>query len=742
MKEEIKVGVEFLRQFLAKYGNNLHQAQIDLFALKLQITLEERYVNHWYDALPMKGQAFRCLRVKRSENYIDPVLERLLFDLKLNLNQLGLPNDFTLWIDPGEVSVRFGDQVGYTYTIARLNTNIQTASSSSFSPSTLSANSEQTTAKPCLVVQNAEKILFDEKLTDFIRQNSCNNTNDEYLTAGAPFNNEFTEDESKLSDLVIDELIKLSAEKRTISPPHAAISSPSSSSLTQNNSAQFLSPKSKEVKRQNSSNIAIVNKNSKDYDPTKTAITNQNSNAGNFDPNRLSFNDSCYYSSSSSSCASSFESNDETNLMMHQLGWFQNNNNNNNRTADHTSKKSSCNFNSFYNYDQSQQSESLPFSQGSSSLFSDQHSSYVQQSSFGFSAFGNDITNNSINSQTLYSNFEQYNNNINNNKLNYLTMGSANIYSDASSERSDTPNSCITSNSSFLMIPSSISILKETTYDSPVVFMDSNSVKTDLNNTKSLLNVVGSPVNSSSSSSTASDVSTKTTIASKNLYTNPIDDDDLKLKQEEQIENIKMDMIVEASIDEASKICKSNSSSPAPLSPNSEKKTDQAKKEDSYCGYVESFPYYYKLNRLYNALAVQKMQTERLRKTGIFNNNSNSSSLSTTPNPASTGTTPNQSNANLMRNLNSNSPKPLTGTSPSQFVMNRIGNSSLMSASSPSSSPSVNNSILNSTSPTAVNINKNFHSRINNNIGKLKSYLYLVEKSKKTNKLIINSFCF
>lgn len=44
-----------------------------------------------------------------------------------------------------------------------------------------------------------------------------------------------------------------------------------------------------------------------------------------------------------------------------------------------------------------------------------------------------------------------------------------------------------------------------------------------------------------------------------------------------------------------------------------------SKKDDSYCGYVESFPYYYKLNRLYNALAVQKLQTERLKKNGMLN---------------------------------------------------------------------------------------------------------------------------
>ena len=122
MKEEIHEGVNFLRQFLAKYGQ-LNPTQIDLFALKLTEILEKRYINHWYELQPMKGQAFRCLRLKRSEKYVDPTIESILNDMNLSLNQLGLPNDFTLWIDPGEVSVRFGDSVGYTYTIAKLNKN-------------------------------------------------------------------------------------------------------------------------------------------------------------------------------------------------------------------------------------------------------------------------------------------------------------------------------------------------------------------------------------------------------------------------------------------------------------------------------------------------------------------------------------------------------------------------------------------------------------------------------------------
>ena len=79
--------------------------------------------------MPMKGQAFRCLRLKRSEAYIDPALAEILEQLGLSLGQLGLPNDFTLWIDPGEVSVRFGDQVGYTYTIAKLEQKKQSSTS-------------------------------------------------------------------------------------------------------------------------------------------------------------------------------------------------------------------------------------------------------------------------------------------------------------------------------------------------------------------------------------------------------------------------------------------------------------------------------------------------------------------------------------------------------------------------------------------------------------------------------------
>lgn len=263
MKDEIREGVEFLRQFLTKYGNQLTQSQIDLFAVKLTKMLEERYVNHWYVEQPLKGQAFRCLRIKRIENYIDPVLERLLNEMNLHLNQLGLPNDFTLWIDPGEVSVRFGDQVGYTYPIARVNM-ASNASSSSSSTSTSSSSSlltssltssDQAEAKPKLIVHSPEKI-FDDKLTAFIRQNSTNST---IMPSSSSLNPKLNSDED-VSDLLSEEILNklassLTPEKRTISPPPTS-HQPSTSLSSQQ---QVIGSNRHQSKRNNSSNIAIVN---------------------------------------------------------------------------------------------------------------------------------------------------------------------------------------------------------------------------------------------------------------------------------------------------------------------------------------------------------------------------------------------------------------------------------------------------------------------------------------------------
>lgn len=310
MKEEIRVGVEFLRQFLSNYGHQLTPETIDKFASKLTILLFKRYVNHWYADIPLKGQAFRCLRLKRSENYIDPVLEQILKELRLTLNQLGLPNDFTLWIDPGEVSVRFGDQVGFTYSIAKLDQTQVINSVQILEEEIVDEKQEKLEFfdKPTLIVQNAEKILFDEKLTAFIRQNSSN-------AEGSDINeSEEFEASNKNSNSNIEELIKLSVEKRTISPPC------SSSPVNKSSSNITIIECNKPFGNLDSD----INTNSKFQENTVSfsGLNNQsqlfstNDDNNQIKPSAFSFNDSCY-SSSSSSCASSFGSNNDENNFLY-----------------------------------------------------------------------------------------------------------------------------------------------------------------------------------------------------------------------------------------------------------------------------------------------------------------------------------------------------------------------------------------------------------------------------------------
>lgn len=353
MKEEIRVGVEFLRQFLAKYGK-LNQAQIDTFASKLTKLLETRYVNHWYEMQPMKGQAFRCLRLKGSESYMDPVLEQILAETNLKLNQLGFPSDFTLWIDPGEVSVRFGDQVGYTYTIARLNkSENDTTNENGILPQNQSESGSKlnethangsddapSMPKSALIVENSAKI-FDEKLTAFIRQNSC--TNNVTCSSSSLIEKKIEADEDLdddfMSNELIDRLITLSAEKRTISPPVASTPSPTfqptkTSIIRTNSSSIDINPSNiGNAKCQTNNNCNSGSKTKLESKKANNQLYNTSSGIRGTNPigsslinnnqtNRLSYNDSCYYSSSSSSCSSSLGSTHDDNYLAH-LNWFK-----------------------------------------------------------------------------------------------------------------------------------------------------------------------------------------------------------------------------------------------------------------------------------------------------------------------------------------------------------------------------------------------------------------------------------
>lgn len=107
MKEEIAAVVFFMARLVKKHGC-LDNESRDRFAAALTFCLFENYKNHWYPHTPNKGQAYRCLRMNHVQPQ-DPVLKQACVKSEVRYKDLGLPHECTIWVDPGEVSCRYGE---------------------------------------------------------------------------------------------------------------------------------------------------------------------------------------------------------------------------------------------------------------------------------------------------------------------------------------------------------------------------------------------------------------------------------------------------------------------------------------------------------------------------------------------------------------------------------------------------------------------------------------------------------
>ncbi|XP_033834379.1 protein BTG4 [Periophthalmus magnuspinnatus] len=107
MKEEIAAAVFFLARLVKRYGA-LDNDDRDRFAVALTSVLFENYKNHWHPNAPSKGQAYRCLRMNRTR-LRDPILQQACERSLVQYQDLGLPLELTVWVDPGEVSCRYGE---------------------------------------------------------------------------------------------------------------------------------------------------------------------------------------------------------------------------------------------------------------------------------------------------------------------------------------------------------------------------------------------------------------------------------------------------------------------------------------------------------------------------------------------------------------------------------------------------------------------------------------------------------
>lgn len=160
MKDEIAAAVVFLTGIVRR-NNTLNQEQLAKFSDNLAVTLIEKYRNHWYEDKPKKGQAFRCIRVS-CEEARDTVLLKVARKSGLKYSHLGLPVDLTLWVDPNDVSCRFGEKgtIGAVAVFSRKSTsspvNVQESSSTGSSPVSSDSESDtETTASNVNVMNNA-----------------------------------------------------------------------------------------------------------------------------------------------------------------------------------------------------------------------------------------------------------------------------------------------------------------------------------------------------------------------------------------------------------------------------------------------------------------------------------------------------------------------------------------------------------------------------------------------------------
>jgi len=116
MKDEIAAAVVFITR-LVKNGHQLNKEQIDEFSDKLTTALVEKFKNHWYTDNPIKGQGYRCIRLNDNMRR-EPLLGKVARECSIDYSDLNLPAEMTLWVDPEEVTCRFGELCGTWCTVA------------------------------------------------------------------------------------------------------------------------------------------------------------------------------------------------------------------------------------------------------------------------------------------------------------------------------------------------------------------------------------------------------------------------------------------------------------------------------------------------------------------------------------------------------------------------------------------------------------------------------------------------
>lgn len=104
MKEEVQCACELFSNLLET--RNLPRQFVQPFRARLEELLSERFKEHWDTHNPTKGSGYRCIRINAK---MDPLVSNAAKATGLKDISKYLPVEFTMWIDPGDVSYRIGE---------------------------------------------------------------------------------------------------------------------------------------------------------------------------------------------------------------------------------------------------------------------------------------------------------------------------------------------------------------------------------------------------------------------------------------------------------------------------------------------------------------------------------------------------------------------------------------------------------------------------------------------------------
>ena len=90
-------------------ASDLKDDQGDRFRENIKTTFREKFKDHWYPNQPERGQAYRSISIDRG--VADPLLDEAARAADINDFRRRLPADMDMimWVDPGNVSVRYNN---------------------------------------------------------------------------------------------------------------------------------------------------------------------------------------------------------------------------------------------------------------------------------------------------------------------------------------------------------------------------------------------------------------------------------------------------------------------------------------------------------------------------------------------------------------------------------------------------------------------------------------------------------